>query len=146
MHFATYALAAATLILAAPPPDPSAREISIRDQDINTTTHNIWEPWARFCNDLAGTEGCGMWVEILNPGCLNEDLAVRKSIVFKNEDLDRCLIVSPSSDCPCQNACYDLTNYGIGGWQTWDITGWGSGQMSFRFLDGFCDMNVDGLC
>ncbi|KAI2619512.1 hypothetical protein GGS26DRAFT_601975 [Hypomontagnella submonticulosa] len=91
--------------------------------------------WAQFCNDSGCSQGCGESVQVSNPGCLNE--SGRKSILFHGTSGgDYALVVSPSGNCPCQNACESVPS----GATCLDISQYGSAQ-SFRFISGNCAGN-----
>lgn len=78
----------------------------------NETTQAQDAQWVQFCNDDACNEGCGSWVSVTNPGCLNEN--GRNSFKVKGYAWDHVkLVQSPDADCPCQSGCRD----------TWDDSG-----------------------
>ncbi|KAI1139429.1 hypothetical protein F5Y05DRAFT_381926 [Hypoxylon sp. FL0543] len=60
--------------------------------------------WAQFCDDSSCSQRCGESVKVPNPGCLNE--SGRKSILFHGgPSHDYAVVVSPSTNCPCQRMC-----------------------------------------
>lgn len=95
--------------------------------------------WVSFCDDIYCSENCGMWLNINNPGCVNQ--VGRKSfwldgrVKFNNF----ALIVSPRAGCPCQTKCMD----GMSGDQdrcvVLDESIKGD---SYRFITGSCPENT----
>lgn len=77
---------------------------------------NDYTNWAQFCNDEDCSDGCGEWVDMANPGCLNE--AGRKSFRTKSNgpNIAGGLVYSPAASCPCQTMCDPINEQG----------GWGS--------------------
>ncbi|KAI1359033.1 hypothetical protein F5Y08DRAFT_320584 [Xylaria arbuscula] len=88
-----------------------------------------------FCDDTDCSQNCGISVKVSNPGCLNQN--GRQSVLFHGADAgsgDYSLVVSPSSDCPCQETCTSVPNDIV----CWDISQYSDAQ-SFRFIGGHCD-------
>ncbi|RYP15277.1 hypothetical protein DL765_005801 [Monosporascus sp. GIB2] len=91
--------------------------------------------WAQFCDDTDCSQGCGQSVQVSNPGCLNQN--GRRSIRFHGmADGDYAMVISPSSDCPCQETCQSIPS----GETCWDISLHQEAK-SFRFISGNCASN-----
>ena len=88
--------------------------------------------WAQFCNDDACSEGCGISVDITNPGCLNQN--GRRSIKFHGTRPSSITLVgSPGPDCPCQSHCETISTSN----ECLTIPQW-AGAQSFRFQSESC--------
>ncbi|KAI1288942.1 hypothetical protein F5Y03DRAFT_404296 [Xylaria venustula] len=89
--------------------------------------------WAQFCEDTECSQNCGSSVQVSNPGCLTG--AGSRSILFHGAGGgDYSLVVSPTGNCPCQEACETVPTDVI----CWDISQYEDAQ-SFRFIGGGCD-------
>lgn len=64
-----------------------------------------------FQDDAACSVNCGEWVDLMNPGCLNE--VNRLSVHVKSNGPDPLvgLVYSPTPDCPCQSECVRSTYF-----------------------------------
>ena len=104
----------------------------------NGTESDLAAPWAQFCFDTNCTEGCGTWVSIENPGCLNQ--VDRRSIKFQGGPWGGwSLVVSPGLGCPCQIDCtLAIDKYKPK--MCWDITEY-AGNQSFRFIAEDCALD-----
>jgi hypothetical protein len=97
--------------------------------------------WVSFCDDSDCTTNCGEAVDATNPGCLNE--VGRGSFYYQGglwEDVS--LVVSPGSDCPCQDTCFSaLTVDSTAGCYALEGV---EGAQSFRFIGSSCEANNCG--
>ena len=97
--------------------------------------------WVQFCDDSDCNDNCGIPVDATNPGCLNE--VGRGSIWYQGGMLeDVSLVVSPGTDCPCQDDCFAaLTVDSTAGCYTLENV---EGAQSFRFIGNSCEANNCG--
>ena len=97
--------------------------------------------WVQFCDDTACSSNCGEAVDITNPGCLNE--VGRNSLYYQGgtwEDVS--LVVSPGSDCDCQDSCFATfsTDTAPGCYALENV----GGAQSFRFIGDACEADNCG--
>lgn len=107
----------------------------------NETEHSAMT-WAQFCNDDLCTKGCGISVDIANPGCLNQN--GRQSIKFHGgfSPTSYSLVVSAGANCSCQSECTMLNDF----LPCMDISRY-EWARSFRIQQGGCADNnceIDG--
>ncbi|KAK5172553.1 uncharacterized protein LTR77_002673 [Saxophila tyrrhenica] len=94
--------------------------------------------FAQFCNDLLCNEGCGIAVDVNNPGCLTQ--FGRKSIKFTGKNFNTVnLIASPGSTCDCQTYCEGaIVQNAIFQQDNCFVIRSDPVAQSFRFIDGGC--------
>lgn len=130
--------------------DPLVKSVALSNSDpaaasLNSSTapnlHDNYKAWAQFCNDEECSEGCGMWVDLENPGCLNE--AGRKSFRTKTNGpyIDVGLVYSPAASCPCQSRCERVFDRQTSTCHILESS-LADSTFSYRFIDANDDLHV----